>query len=171
MKYDLTSNLILFRPVTKVKYINNCKAVFNLKHMGLFMIYQIMWALRSLIHMFLWEKKLVLNTKAFFGLFFFAEIGKKGLIYYKVYILRTSYVEKCLIDYWCVTWVENKPPANFEIVIPIVVCQVHQNQNNRGLMHIELNYICIIHLQLSFWQRVIPLLALTCVSVDRKSVV
>ena len=45
MKYNLTINLILFRPVTKVKYINNCKAVFDFKHMGLFLIYQGLWAL------------------------------------------------------------------------------------------------------------------------------
>ena len=37
-KYDLTGNLMLFRPVTKVKNINNYKVVFYFKHMGLFMI-------------------------------------------------------------------------------------------------------------------------------------
>ena len=30
-KYDLTINLILFRPFMKVEYMNNYKAVFNFK--------------------------------------------------------------------------------------------------------------------------------------------
>ena len=37
---NLTSDLILFRPVMKVKYINKCKSVFGFKYMGLFLICQ-----------------------------------------------------------------------------------------------------------------------------------
>ena len=48
MKYNLTSDLILFRPVMKVKYVNNCKVVFNFKQMGLFLIYQGTWGLGGL---------------------------------------------------------------------------------------------------------------------------
>ena len=44
MKYDLTSDLIFFRPVMKVKYINNCKEIFDFKHMGLFIICQGVWS-------------------------------------------------------------------------------------------------------------------------------
>ena len=48
--------------------------------------------------------------------------------WYKVYVCRTSYVEKCRSDYWYVTWVEKPSPANCDLVVPIVVCQVHQNR-------------------------------------------
>ena len=40
MKYDLTSYLILFRPVMNVKYSNNYWVVFNFKQMWLFLICQ-----------------------------------------------------------------------------------------------------------------------------------
>ena len=39
-KYNLTIYLRFFRPVTKVKNTNNCKAVLDFKHMGLFLICQ-----------------------------------------------------------------------------------------------------------------------------------
>ena len=48
-KYNLTSNLRLCRPVLKVKNISNCKAIFEVKQMGLFLIYQGMWGLRDRI--------------------------------------------------------------------------------------------------------------------------
>ena len=48
MKYNLTSDLIFFRPVRKVKYVNNCKVIFNSKQMGLFLICQKMWSLGHL---------------------------------------------------------------------------------------------------------------------------
>ena len=40
---SLTSDLILFRPVTKVEYINNYKDFFYFIQMGLFLICQVMW--------------------------------------------------------------------------------------------------------------------------------
>ena len=45
MKCNLTSDLIFFRPLIKVKYINNCKDGFNFKNMGFLMICQGMWGL------------------------------------------------------------------------------------------------------------------------------
>ena len=39
-KCDLTSNLILFRPVMKVRYRNKCKYIFYFKWMGLFLVSQ-----------------------------------------------------------------------------------------------------------------------------------
>ena len=35
-KYDLTRKLRSFRPVVKVKYMKNCKAIFNLNRLGCF---------------------------------------------------------------------------------------------------------------------------------------
>ena len=52
--YDLTSDLWFFRPVTKVKYIQKCKAPFNFKHMELFQIFQVMWGLEGLRDMIFW---------------------------------------------------------------------------------------------------------------------
>ena len=54
--------------------------------------------------------------------------------------------------HWLVTWVEDSPPASCRLVVSLLVCQVHQNWKRRGLMYIELNYICISHLWLCFWQ-------------------
>ena len=45
-KHSLTSNLILFRPIMKVKSINKCEAILNYKQMILFIICQSMWSLR-----------------------------------------------------------------------------------------------------------------------------
>ena len=72
--------------------------------------------------------------------------------WYKVYVLCTIYVKKVevIIDAW-LTWVEKPPPANCRLVVPIMVCQVHQNRNRRGLIHTELNSICIRHLELYLW--------------------
>ena len=47
MKYNLTSNLIFFIPVMKVKYIYKCTAIFYFKQMGLFLVGQGMWGLRD----------------------------------------------------------------------------------------------------------------------------
>ena len=81
MKNDLTSNLIFFRPVTKVKYINNYIAIFDFIHTGLFLICQGMCRILgfeqydSLI-----EELLVLNTWAIScWLLFFVGIEKNGL--------------------------------------------------------------------------------------------
>ena len=41
-KHSLTSNLILFRPIMKVKSINKCEAILNYKQMILFIICQSM---------------------------------------------------------------------------------------------------------------------------------
>ena len=71
--------------------------------------------------------------------------------WYKFYILRTSYAEKCWSDYWYLTWAETPSPANCRLVVPIVVCQVHHNLNLGGLLHTELNYLHISHLQLRWW--------------------
>ena len=46
-KYDLTCDLRFFKPVTKVKYINNCKEIFDFELMLLFLIYQGMCYLRD----------------------------------------------------------------------------------------------------------------------------
>ena len=46
-KYDLTSNSRFFRPVMKVKNINNFKVIFDFKQMGLFLICQGIWGLRA----------------------------------------------------------------------------------------------------------------------------
>ena len=78
---------------------------------------------------------------------FFVGIEKNTLIWHKVYVLRTSYVEKCRSDYWCMTWVENPSSASCGIFVSIVVSQVHQKQNRRCLIHREFNYLCIRHLQ------------------------
>ena len=48
--------------------------------------------------------------------------------WYKVYVCRTSYVEKCRGGYLCVTWVENPPPSNCRLVVPIVVCQLNMRE-------------------------------------------
>ena len=45
--YNLTSDLRFLRPVMKVKYIDNCKAILDFKQMGLFLIYQGIWGLRA----------------------------------------------------------------------------------------------------------------------------
>ena len=137
MKYDLTSNLIFFRPVMKLKYIDNYKAVFDFKQMGLFLICQGMWALGGLSDIIGRESSYYFSTpRQFFVGFFFCWNNKKSLIWYKVYILRTIHVDKCRSDYWCVTWVENPPPANCGLVVPIVVSYVHQKSNRRCLMNI-----------------------------------
>ena len=46
-KYDLSSDLRLFRPVIKVKHLNNCEEIFYFKHMGLFLTCQGIWGLRD----------------------------------------------------------------------------------------------------------------------------
>ena len=67
MKYDLTSGLIFFRPVIKVKYINICKAGFDWKHMVLFLICQLMWDLEGIERYdSLIEQLLVLHARATF---------------------------------------------------------------------------------------------------------
>ena len=52
MKYDLTSGLIFFRPVTKVKYITNCRAVFYFKEGIVYDLYRIvvLGNMRNMIH-------------------------------------------------------------------------------------------------------------------------
>ena len=56
MKYGLTSDLILFRPVMKVKYISNFKTALYFNHMGWFLICQWMWGLGVLSDMIGWER-------------------------------------------------------------------------------------------------------------------
>ena len=56
MKCDLTGDLILFRPVMKVEYINNCKSIFDFKQMGLFMICLGLWFLEGLSDMIVWDR-------------------------------------------------------------------------------------------------------------------
>ena len=46
-------SLIFFRPVKKVKYINNYKEVFDFIQMRLFLIFQGMWGLECLSDMIL----------------------------------------------------------------------------------------------------------------------
>ena len=60
------------------------------------------------------------------------ELNKKNVEVTKIYLI--------------VTWVENSPPVCCGLVVPIVACQVHQNWKHRGVIHTELNYICIRHL-------------------------
>ena len=62
MKYDLASDEIFFRPVLKVKYVNNCKVIFNFKQMQLFLICQGGWYLGFLGGAIFWEKSYWLST-------------------------------------------------------------------------------------------------------------
>ena len=91
----------------KVKYINNWKPVFDFKQMGLFTICIGLWFLGGLSNMiFLREELLVLLAQiVFVGFFFKIGIEKNASIWYKAYILCTSYIEKCwddekIIDSW-----------------------------------------------------------------------
>ena len=89
MKYDLTSDSILCRPVMKVKYINNYKAVFDFKQMGLFLIYQVMWALGGLSNMDPFINEICIGT--LFLYFSFKPIGdlKDGVIpYYSCKVIQ-----------------------------------------------------------------------------------
>ena len=70
-KYDLTSGLTFFRPVMKVKYINNCGEIFDFKWMGLFLICQRKWALRDRAVWFAERGHLLLNAWAVFCLLLF----------------------------------------------------------------------------------------------------
>ena len=47
MKYNLTSNLILFRPLLKVEYVYTYEPIFDLKQMLLKLICQEMWVARA----------------------------------------------------------------------------------------------------------------------------
>ena len=71
MKYDLTGNLIFFRPVPKVKYIKNCKGIFDFKHMGLFLVHQGGRDLECYRVDSPREELLVLNARAVFCWFLF----------------------------------------------------------------------------------------------------
>ena len=53
VKYDLTSDLLSFRLVTRVNYINNCKAVFDFNLMVLFLICLGLWFFGGLSGMIL----------------------------------------------------------------------------------------------------------------------
>ena len=72
MKYNLTSNLIFFSPVKKLKYTNNCKDILDFTYMGLFLICQGMgdWVVEQ--YDSLREKLLVIDARAiYFWLLFF----------------------------------------------------------------------------------------------------
>ena len=97
------------------------------------------------------EELLVLNVRAIFVCLCFCWNKKNTLIWYKVYVLRTRYVEKCWSDYLFLTWVENLSPASCGLVVPIVVSHVHQKRNRRHLMHREFNYACIRTLRFRLW--------------------
>ena len=91
MKYDLPSDLILFRPVMKLKYINNCKNIFYFKQIKLFLICQGIWALGVLSYMIGQERSYWLSTPGKFLLVsVFVGIEKDALIWYKVYVLHNS---------------------------------------------------------------------------------
>ena len=77
MKYDWTSNLIYFRPVIKVKYINNSKAVFYFKQMVLFMMCLVLWFVEGSSDIIRWEKGIDYPS---LGFFFFFCVGI-GLVY------------------------------------------------------------------------------------------
>ena len=47
MKYDLTSDLVLFLPVIKVEYSYTYKPILYFKHIGLKLICQGMWVARA----------------------------------------------------------------------------------------------------------------------------
>ena len=65
------SDLIFFRPVTKVDCIYTYNPIFDFKHMGLKLIFQVMWVL-------LREELLVINARAMFFLLFF--VGIKNVL-------------------------------------------------------------------------------------------
>ena len=98
---------------------------------------------------FLREELLALNARAIFCWFlFFVGIEKNALILYKVYLLRTRYVEICRSGYWCSTWVDKPYPTDFRLVVLKVASSIHQKRNHRCLMHREFNSECIRPLRL-----------------------
>ena len=74
-KYDLTINLRFFRPVLKVKNINNYKDIFDFRHIGLVLVCDIIRGLRDCTIYIFWEKKISLSTpRKFFPNLFFVGI-------------------------------------------------------------------------------------------------
>ena len=61
MKYNLTSDLIFFRPVIKVLYIYIYKAIFNFKLMGLNLTSQAMWVAR--VRVILFTERVVIGSQ------------------------------------------------------------------------------------------------------------
>ena len=100
MKWDLTSNLIFFWTVSKVKYIKNYKAVFDFKHMGLFVIHLGLWDL-GIWSIWFAERGVIGSQRPgdFLWVSIFRWNEKKTLIWYKDYVLRMSYVEKFQSSY------------------------------------------------------------------------
>ena len=91
------------------------------------------------------------TSQFFVGLCFSWELEKNALIWYKFYVLRTSYSKKCKSYYWFLTLVENPSTASCRLIVTIMVCQVHHNWKRRVLMYTELNYLWIRHLHLRLW--------------------
>ena len=99
MKYDLTSDSIFFRPIMRLNYINNCRAVFNFKQMGLFLIYQGTWGLGGLRDMIPWERSYWFST-------YIGVIGYQFIMYE----LRTKITKLLLVSdlvwnpflIWCI---------------------------------------------------------------------
>ena len=93
MEYDLTNDLILFRPVIKVYYINNYKEIIDLIQMGLFLICQGMWGYVGFErHDSPREELLVINAQEIFcWLLFFVGINfhtKKNHQYARYLLLK-----------------------------------------------------------------------------------
>ena len=68
---NLTGGLILFRPVMRMKYINNCKGVLSFKQMIFFMVYIALWLLGNLIDMVSWGRGIGSLTPGGFCFFMF----------------------------------------------------------------------------------------------------
>ena len=62
MIYNITIDLILFRPLLKLININNCKAILYFIQMGLFLIYQGGWDLGGLSDTIRWERSYWFST-------------------------------------------------------------------------------------------------------------
>ena len=138
----------------KVKYINNCKALFDLITWDFFWSIKEYWpcgggggwAIRFNDRVFIGSQLTgnFLLVSDFFGIERILWLVQSLSITYELH-------KKCRSDYLCVTWTENQPPPICGLVVPILICQVHQNRNHRGLMHTEFNFICIRNLWLRFW--------------------
>ena len=85
MKCDLTRNLILSLPVTKVEYIYTFTPVFGYKIMGLNMLYLGIWCTRYLTIWFSERRVFGSNTHEIFcWLQFFVGIEKESLTAYSL---------------------------------------------------------------------------------------
>ena len=79
MKYDLTSDLMIFWPVLEVKFIYTCRSFFILNKWGCFWYFKGCEAWEIAKYNLLREELSVLNDRAIFVGFYFLLEFKKGL--------------------------------------------------------------------------------------------